>query len=61
MADDTRKRGTADALRINVNEEHERRYWTEKLGCTPQALRSAVKAAGTMAADVEKHLRTKRN
>ena len=61
MADDTRKRGTADAMRINVNEDHELRYWTDKLGVSEQELRAAVKTAGTMAADVEKHFRTRRS
>ncbi|MEJ7728353.1 MAG: DUF3606 domain-containing protein [Polyangiaceae bacterium] len=58
MADDTSNRGPADAKRINVNEDHEVRYWTKKLGVSAEKLREAVQAAGTMAADVEKHLRS---
>lgn len=56
MADDRTNRGPADAARINVNEEHEVRYWTKALGVTEQKLRAAVEAAGVMAKDVRAHL-----
>ena len=55
--DDTTKRGTGDAARININEAHEVRYATEKWGITKDVLEEAVKAAGVMRADVEKWLR----
>ena len=42
MADDQTKRGPADAGRINMSEDYEIRYWTEKFGCTKQQLVSAV-------------------
>lgn len=35
----------ADAARINVNEEHELRYWTKAFGVTEQKLRAAVASA----------------
>jgi len=57
MADDTSKSGGQDRTRINVNQEHELRDWSKKYGCTPEQLKAAVKAVGTMAADVEKHLK----
>ena len=57
MADDLKNRGPQDRARINVNEDHEVRYWTEKYGCTPEQLRAAVKSVGVMAADVEKQLK----
>lgn len=56
MADDKSIRGPADAARINVNEEHELRYWTQALGVTEQKLRAAVAAAGVMAKDVRTYL-----
>ena len=31
MADDTSNRGAQDRAQININEEHEVRYWTEAL------------------------------
>ena len=43
MPDDTSHRSHQDQLRINVNEPHEIRYWTQRLGCTEQELRDAVR------------------
>lgn len=57
MSDDLNKRGQQDRIRINVNEEHELRYWTEELGVTREELKRAVKAVGVMAEDVRKHLK----
>ncbi|CAN5380674.1 hypothetical protein BH09PSE5_BH09PSE5_27360 [soil metagenome] len=49
MADDRTLRGPQDAARINVNEEHEVRYWTAKFGVTREQLIEAVESAGVMA------------
>ena len=57
MSDDLNKRGQQDRIRINVNEEHEIRYWTEELGVTREELERAVKAVGVMVEDVRKHLK----
>ncbi|QSI29361.1 DUF3606 domain-containing protein [Variovorax sp. RKNM96] len=56
MADDLSKRGPQDATRINVNESHEVRYWTQTLGVTEAQLRSAVAAAGVETKDVRTYL-----
>lgn len=56
MADDGTKRGPADAARININEEHELRYWTKTLNVPEAELRDAVAAVGVMAKDVRAHL-----
>jgi hypothetical protein len=56
MPDDLQNRGGQDRSRINVNEEHEVRYWTQELDVTAAQLEAAVRAAGVMAADVRKHL-----
>lgn len=56
MSDDLKNRGGQDHLRINVNEEHEVRYWTQALGVSKVELERAVKTADVMAADVRKHL-----
>ena len=45
-----------DAKRINVNEEYELRYWSEKYGVSPERLRTAVQRVGVMAVDVEREL-----
>jgi hypothetical protein len=57
MADDPKKRAPQDALRVNIHEDHEVRYWTAKFNVTPERLAAAVKAAGPMAKDVEEQLR----
>ena len=46
MADDLKNRGAQDRGRVNVNEDHEVRYWTEKWGVTKEQLVDAVKKAG---------------
>lgn len=56
MSDNLQNKGNQDRQRINVNEEHEVRYWTEKFGVTPERLKEAVSKAGVMAKDVEKEL-----
>lgn len=57
MSDDKAKSGPQDRIRINVHEDYELRDWSKKFGCTPEQLKAAVKAVGTMAGDVEKHLK----
>lgn len=49
MSDDSQKSGEPDRSRINVNQEHELRYWTQKLGITEERLRAVVREVGTMA------------
>lgn len=56
MADDLQNRGPADRARVNIHEDHELRYWTEKFGVTENALKAAVDRVGPMAADVAKAL-----
>lgn len=41
---------------INVSEPSEVRYWTERLGCTPSALREAVEEVGPAVEDIEEYL-----
>ena len=57
MSDDLSKRGPQDRSRINVNESHELRYWTQELGVSEIQLRDAVKAVGPSATAVREHLR----
>ena len=56
MADDKTKRGPADRLRINVNEDYELAYWTNELGVSEARLRQLVHSHGVMAADIRKAL-----
>ncbi len=57
MADDLKKTGKQDDERINVDQDHELSYWSEKLGVSRDQLRKAVQAAGPMVKDVQRHLR----
>ena len=47
----------ADDQRINVNQDHELTYWSEKLGVSRDRLREAVAKAGPMLRNVERELR----
>jgi len=57
MADNKTKTTPQDAQRVNVHEDYEVRYWSEKFGCSAEELKAAVKKVGVMAKDVEKELR----
>jgi hypothetical protein len=56
MPDDLTKTGRADDARINIHEDYEVRYWSQKLGVTHDQLKEAVRAAGPMVRDVKRHL-----
>ncbi len=56
MSDDLNNRGPQDRSRINVNEEHEVRYWSKEFGVTEQELRDAVSGAGVSADAVRERL-----
>jgi HAMP domain-containing protein len=56
MPDDKSKTGAQDRARINVNQDYELRDWAASLGVTPDELKQAVKAVGTQADDVRRHL-----
>ena len=57
VADNPSIRGDGDRKRINVDQDYEVRYWTERLGVSADDLRQAVKNVGPMADAVEQHLR----
>ena len=56
MADDLKNRGAQDRSRVNIHEDHEVRYWTEKWGISKQQLADAVKKAGVSADAVAREL-----
>ena len=60
MSDDLSNRGPQDDSRINVNQSHEVRYWTQQLGCTERQLREAVMAVGVSADAVRTYLLERR-
>ncbi len=59
MSDDKTKTAPQDAKRVNVNEQYETAYWSQRLATTPEKLKAAVKKVGVMVDDVEKELRGK--
>jgi hypothetical protein len=59
MSDDLKKRGKADAIRINMKEPWEVEYNKKKYGVSGQQLAGAVRAVGPMRAKVEKYLKEK--
>ena len=59
MADDPAKRGPHDRSRVNVHEQWELKYWSEKFGVPTEQLLDAVRRVGTRVEDVERHLTTR--
>jgi uncharacterized protein (DUF4415 family) len=55
--DDLKNLVPADPSRVNLNEEWEVRYWTNRLGCTEKQLKEAVRQVGPVRAGVVRHLR----
>jgi len=54
--DSKSKTGKADDSRINVNEDYELQYWSEKLNVTKEKLKEAVADVGTSVEAVKKYL-----
>jgi len=46
--------------RINLHEPGEIQFWSARLGCTPNQLRAAVMAVGTLVRSVRSYLSGKR-
>lgn len=58
--DNKQQKGPQDSARINVNEDYEVSYWTERFGVNPDQLRHAVEQVGVSALAVEEYFRTHR-
>ena len=56
MPDDLKDRGAQDRSRVNVNEDHEVRYWTQKWGVSKEELAAAVQKAGVSVDAVAREL-----
>jgi hypothetical protein len=57
MSDNLENRNAPDNRRINLSQEHEIRYWTQKFKVSREQLKQAVEAVGPMATAVEERLR----
>ncbi len=55
--DNELKVGNPDRSRINTHEDYELENWAKKFGVTKERLKTAVKAVGDQAADVENYLK----
>ena len=56
MADDLKDRGARDRSRVNIHEDYEVRYWTEKWGVSKERLSQAVQKVGASAEAVAREL-----
>jgi hypothetical protein len=56
MSDDKTQRGPQDSSRINVSEDYEVEYWTNRFGVSKERLQSAVDRAGVSVDAVAKEL-----
>ena len=56
MADDLKDRGARDRSRVNVHEDYEVRYWTEKWDVSKAQLVEAVQRAGVSVQAVAREL-----
>jgi Protein of unknown function (DUF3606) len=56
MVDDKTNRAGSDRKRIDVSEDCECRYWSEKFGVSADELKRAVMKVGPMADDVARSL-----
>jgi hypothetical protein len=56
MADDRKKVGKPDRIRINVNEPYEVGYWSRKFGTSAANLHKVVRQVGPMVKNVKKKL-----
>jgi hypothetical protein len=56
MVDDLTNRGARDRARVNIHEEHEVRYWSEKWCVTKEQLSAAVARVGVSADAVAQEL-----
>ncbi|MCQ6961270.1 DUF3606 domain-containing protein [Mucilaginibacter aquariorum] len=54
--DSTKNVGSPDRDRINVNEDYELQYWSEKFGVSRDRIKEAVEAVGTSVEAVQKYL-----
>jgi hypothetical protein len=56
MADDKANRGEPDRSHINLTEDYEVRYWTERFGLTKHQLEKAIEKVGNTPEEVARLL-----
>ncbi|HYG41700.1 MAG TPA: DUF3606 domain-containing protein [Bordetella sp.] len=58
MTDNLQDRGPRDRTRVDITEEWECRYWSDKFGVTVEQLQEAVHQVGPSAEAVQSYLAT---
>lgn len=48
VSDDRNDRSPVDLSRINLNDDHQMRYWSKALGVTEEELKRAIKGVGPL-------------
>lgn len=56
MSDNRNDRGPQDATRVNLTEDYEVQYWTNRFGVSEDRLRSAVDKVGVSVAALAEEL-----
>jgi hypothetical protein len=56
MTDEPLSRGGKDRTRIDLNDDHDLRYWSRRLNISRTDLKRAVDKVGVVAADVARYL-----
>ncbi|MCE7798128.1 DUF3606 domain-containing protein [Sphingobium sufflavum] len=56
MSDDKAKSGPQDAQRVNVHEDYELQYWTNRFNVSAETLKDTVSRVGTSVDAVAKEL-----
>lgn len=54
MADNPKDRQPQDAQRVNIDQNYELQYWSQKFGVSPEQLKRVVDRVGPMADDVKR-------
>jgi hypothetical protein len=58
MADDLKQTAKPDDAKINVDQEHEVKYWSNRFGVSREELTRAINQVGPMARRVRDYLKT---
>ena len=58
MTDDTSIRSAQDRDFVSMEQDHEVRYWTERLGVSREELERAVAAVGNSVSAIERRLKS---
>lgn len=57
MSDKPKQCGERDGDRIDLSQDAECRYWSDKFGISPERLKEVVRQVGPMVTDVQRRLR----